>query len=54
MDAKCNYDILYAVGPAPCDKKCHPDYQNLFLGGSGIGKSTVQPGNEDTILSLYA
>ena len=20
-DVKCNFDILYAVGPAPCDKR---------------------------------
>ena len=34
-DVKCNYDILYAVGPTPCDKKCCSEHQTPFslLGG---------------------
>ena len=36
-DVKCKYDILYVVGPAPCDKKCHSEHQTLFpLFGGGV------------------
>ena len=29
-DVKCNYDILYAVGPAPCDKNCRSEHKTFF------------------------
>ena len=29
-DVKCNYDILYTVGPAPCDKNCRSEHKTFF------------------------
>jgi len=31
LDVKCNFDILYTVGPAQCDKKRCSQCQTLFL-----------------------
>ena len=46
-DLKCNYDILYIVGSASCDKKSHSKHQTLDQCASGSGQG------EDILLHEY-